>query len=269
MTKRTLTAATRVGFLVVLLGTSVAPAVAQGFVVGDRGELKIGDIWYPGVVYAAEAGRYQINRDGFGRGPWTPGEVRPEQNAAPQRPKAGRTGEGPFFLGERVEVANGGSVQGNVGARQNGSDLYVVDRYTARPGMAAQPMEARTADIRRLEAAPTSPRATVQIPQGIPPGTYVCTTYAGTNTTTLGKLRILGPTTYTGLTPDGSGPQRSYSYDPATGNIEWVGGMPNFTRLVQRSQYRVMANRTTEITVWYKIAADRFDLTMGCGREGA
>jgi len=245
--------------------------VAEGqYGIGDRVALNIGDDWYPGVIYNAQGDQYQVNRDDYGRArEWvTPRELRREQRPAALGPVAGQAGAGPFRLGERVEVTlGGGSYRGNIGAADNGSDRYQVDRYSDPAGGAARGDGwMGGAQIRRLAVVPEARVAGGPLPGSVPPGLYVCTT-SGTYPSTAGRLRILGGGTYSGLTPDGSGPQRRFAYDAATGSIEWAGGIPNLAATVQRSQYSVSATGRAGITVWYQRGGNTN--SVSCQREGA
>jgi hypothetical protein len=251
------------------LDVVAAPRAGTSFGIGDRVELLIGDIWYPGVIYAAQGAQYSINRDNYGRTRWTPGDIRRELKPQTLRPMAGRSGEGPFLNGERVLVTTGGSShRGNIGVHEPGTDVYLVDRYNEN-GVAAQGVPVATAQIRRLEAVPAPTGPAVSFPPNLMSGTYLCTIFEGTTTTTIGRLRILGPATYTGITPDGSGPPRRYAYDPATGSIEWIGGVANLKVIMEHSDYRLANDGSAEITLYYKVAADRFNLAMTCARRGA
>lgn len=108
---------------VVAVAMTRAAAAQETYKVGDRVEWNIGDIWYKGTVYNVEGGRFQIDRDGYGRaremvnpsdlrrlgGAAVPPAAQPANPAeTPTRPAA--TGsrdatatEGGFVLGDRVE----------------------------------------------------------------------------------------------------------------------------------------------------------------------
>jgi hypothetical protein len=208
--------------------------VAQSaFAVGDRVEWDIGDIWFAGTIYGEQAGQYRVNRDQYGRATeWTTAVRR----LAQPRAEAALTGAGvgaPFENGERVEVNVAGTwVPGNVGIGDPATDRYVIDRENPA-GNAPRDQVVTSGQLRRLSlVAEKGPRA--RLPQSIPEGVYECQLYLASSAT-VGRLRILPGGTYTGLSTSGIGEQGRYSYDPATGKIDWAGGLRGFSYTLKGS----------------------------------
>jgi len=247
--------------------TPARPAAGGRFVVGDRVDMLVGEIWYPGVIYDERGGHYAVNRDNYGRARFDDGEVRREQR--PVLMRAARPDNFALENGQRVQVEHGGvSYSGNIGTHEAGTNIYFVDRANDNAGVSVTGEDVLGANIRRLFPAPAPDvRPAMAPPPSVSPGVYLCTT-AGKNMTTIGRLRILGPGTYTGLTPDGSGPQGRYTYDSATGAIDFIGGIPNLKVARLSSSYQSTNIGKNEIVLNYMVGAAGSVLQTYCLQDG-
>jgi hypothetical protein len=229
-------------------------------------EWKIGDSWFAGTIYEAQGGQYRVNRDNYGRATeWTTALRRPAQRRAEAALTAAGVGA-PFRNGERVEVNVGGAwVRGNVGIGEPASNRYVIDRENAA-GNAPRDQVVTSAQLRRLSVV--EEKATrAPLPQAVPQGVYECQLYLA-NSTTVGRLRILPGGAYTGLSTSGTGQQGRYSYDPATGKIDWAGGLQGFSYVLQGSALESNGG-TPFISVHYQLRAGGSINSMSCVRAGA
>jgi hypothetical protein len=234
--------------------------------VGDRVEWKIGDSWFAGTIYDAQAGQYRVNRDNYGRATeWTTAVRRP----AERRTEAALTGAGvgaPFRNGERVEVNVAGTwVRGNVGSGEPASNRYVIDRENT-PGNAPRDQVVTAAQLRRLSVVEEK-AAGARLPQAIPEGVYECQLYLA-NSSTVGRLRILPGGAYTGLSTSGTGRQGRFVYDSATGKIDWAGGLEGFSYALRGSALESNGG-TPFIAIHYQVREGGSINSMSCVRAGA
>jgi hypothetical protein len=241
----------------------------QSFEIGDRVEWNIGDIWYPGIVYSARGGRYQINRDQFGRAreSETDADLRHFIQAKVEQPLTGAAARGPFKNGERVEVTiNGAWLRGNIGVADIDNDRYVVDRENPA-GNNRREAPVSSAQIRRITFA-TTRVAGPPLPGAIPTGEYECQMYLS-GAGVVGRLRILDGSSYSGLSTSGTGAKGRYAFDQASGNISWVGGLQGF-RYPLTSSSLARANNTGApfILINYQLRAGGNINSMSCVRKG-
>jgi hypothetical protein len=88
----------------------------------------------------------------------------------------------------------------------------------------------------------------------------------------LGRLRILDGGTYLGLSTNGAGPRGRYTYDGASGAIEWAGGLKGFRYPVQSSMLqrpntpRANASAAPFIVIHYQLRAGGNINSMSCVR---
>jgi hypothetical protein len=254
----------------------VAPNAVQGrFKIGDRVEWNIGDGWYAGTVYREQNGQYQINRDQYGRGSeWTT-TIRSPLQPKSEQPMTGSAAGAPFYNGERIEVNIGGAWhRANIGVADNVNDRYIVDRESPL-GSARADETVASAQIRRLGPA-TGTTARAPLPRRVPEGLYECQLFL-TNGGFVGRLRILPGDAYQGLSTTGGGPQSRFSYDPATGKIDWVGGLQGFSFPIQGSALEsnpltpaTVANGagSPSIVIHYQLRAGGSINSISCVRTG-
>jgi hypothetical protein len=253
--------------------TPPVPGTIPGnYKIGDRVEWSIGDIWYAGTIYNEQGGQYQVNRDQYGRARELTTDLRRLSRPKPEQPLTGAAGAGPFKNGERVEVNLGGMwYRGNVGLADIDNDRYVVDREIAG-GQRDQTVA--SAQLRRLAVVNEKPR--VQLPAAVPAGLYECQLYMAGGT--VGRLRIVSGGTYSGLTAPNAasaGPQGRFTYDQATGNINWIGGLQGLpysplSSALQSNPLTPQANggATPFIVVNYQIKPGGAVNSMSCSRIG-
>ena len=188
----------------------------------------------------------------------------PPQPAEPQR-RATRSG---FTPGDRVELNVGGTwYPATVLSAKDAS--YQLARDDRMYGVASSDEWVSESRLRPYVDKPTRvQRPATNLPGSVPLGRYVCVTY-GTYNTTVGRLRILGDGVSSGITPDGSGPQRHFTYDQASGEITWPGGFQVAGWTVERAAYAPEANGTPNINLHYRLRAGGNLNSMYCKREAA
>lgn len=86
------------------------------------------------------------------------------------------------------------------------------------------------------------------------------------NTTgmTIGQITIVGPGVYTSLVKEGTGSKATFSYDAASGTIEWDGGrLAGFFGKIVESRYSLDNNGRPVIRVTYRVreGGNLFDLS--------
>jgi EF hand len=246
-----------------------ANATAEGaapgeYRIGDRVMWDLGGIEYAGTIYSAEAGKYQIERDGYGRArEWvSPTELRrlsraATPNGAQRQPAAGPatvTTNNRFHPGDRVEMNIDGAwyaatVSNAVDAR------YHVVRDDRTFGVASSEEWIAENRLRPLASKPAAAAPpTGALPQALPAGLYTCMTYQTGGGANVGKLRILGDGQSSGVTPDGAGPQRRFSYDATSGAIGWTPALQIVGFTVERAEYRP-SNGRPNINLHYRARA--------------
>lgn len=190
--------------------------------------------------------------------------AQPPQPAEPQR----RAARSQFAPGDRVELNVGGTWYPAtvLNARDASYQLARDDRMY---GVASSDEWVSETRLRPYVDKPTrTQRATTNLPGSVPLGRYVCVTY-GTYNTTVGRLRILGDGVSSGITSDGSGPQRHFAYDPASGEITWPGGFQVAGWTVEQAVYAPEANGTPNINLHYRLRPGGNLNSMSCKREAA
>jgi hypothetical protein len=84
----------------------------------------------------------------------------------------------------------------------------------------------------------------------------------------MGRLRVVGTGVYTGISPDGTGPQQRFTYDPGSGSIQWAGGrIPGVSGTVESSHYAIDARGVGFLVVQHRLRAGGNVATMTCARE--
>jgi hypothetical protein len=189
-----------------------------------------------------------------------------ENQPAAEAPR--RTQQGRFGPGDRVELyVDGTWYPATVLSAME--TRYQLARDDRTFGVASSDEWVSENRLRRYVAKGTAARPPAgTLPSVIPRGVYTCVTY-GTYNTTVGRLRILGDGVASGITPDGSGPQRRFTYDPATGNIDWAGGLQVAGWTVERSLYAPETSGAPNINLHYRLRAGGNLNSMYCKREGA
>lgn len=112
----------------------------------------------------------------------------------------------------------------------------------------------------RVAAPPSS-----ALPAAIPVGDYACMTYGTAQS--IGKLRVYAGGLSSGVTPDGSGPQRKFTYEQATGTLHWVDGLKIAGWTVEAAEYRPETNGTPNINLHYRLRAGGNLNSMSCSRR--
>jgi hypothetical protein len=247
-----------------------APQNAQGaYRVGDRVAWNLGGIEFAGTIYAANGGRYRIDRDGYGRASeWVPTtDLRrlPQAAAAAAAPAAASR----YGPGDRVEVYAEGGWRAATGSRASNGRYWLV-RDDRAYGVSSSETPVGEDVLRPLVTRPT-PAAPPNgaLPQSVPLGGYTCTTYQTGGGSRVGLLRILSASVSSGVTPDGSGPQHRFAYDAATGSIAWPGGLQIVGFTVERAEYRPTTDGRPNINLHYRARPGGNLNSMSCMREGA
>ncbi len=176
--------------------------------------------------------------------------------------------QGKFSPGDRVELyVDGTWYPATVLTARDAS--YRLARDDRTFGVASSDEWVSENRLRPYVDRPTPARPPAgRLPNAIPLGLYVCVTY-GTYNTTVGRLRILGDGVASGITSDGSGPQRRFTYDPASGDIAWTGGLQIAGWTVERTVYAPQTNGVPNINLHYRMRAGGNLNSMYCKREGA
>jgi hypothetical protein len=172
---------------------------------------------------------------------------------------------GRYHVGDRVEInVDGTWYAASVAAVQDGR--YRVHRDDRNYGVSSTEEWVSEGRLRALAAKPAAmPKAVGGLPGAVPAGLYSCTLFGSGNSA--GKLRILTDTTSSGVTPDGSGASRPFTYDPATGAIAWPGGLQIFSWTVEQALYGPDAKGIPNITLHYRLRPGGNLNSMGCKRE--
>ena len=167
--------------------------------------------------------------------------------------------------GDRVEInVNGTWYAASV--TNVADDRYRVQRDDHTFGVSSTDEWVSADRLRPLAAKVAAAPAVVKgLPNAVAAGLYSCTLFGSGNTA--GKLRILGATTSSGVTPDGAGPPHQFTYDPASGSMSWIGGLQIFSRTVEQALYGPDPKGVPNITLHYRLRAGGNLNSMGCKRE--
>ena len=190
---------------------------------------------------------------------------------APVEEVADPQGQAVYDIPDRVEVNYGGTwYRGIVIAVQNGKYQVKRNDYTSDDRwVTAADLRVPAPETRKMPA-PKSP-----LPATVPGGAYSCiTVVAGfmsnaSSTSSMGTIQVTGSGSYTGLSKTGSGAPSSFTYDAASGAINWEGGnLKGFFGKVVESQLGFDHRRVPHIRVTYRVreGGNLFDLS--CLREG-
>lgn len=158
--------------------------------------------------------------------------------------------DAPLKIPDRVLVNYDGTwYLGSIYAMRDGKYKVMRDDYTS---------DDRWVTLAELKRAPVGERAkpaNAALPANIPHGRYVCgTLLSGTMGTTIGEILIAGKGVYTGLVKEGTGPKATFSYDPASGKIQWEGGrLAGFFGKVVESRYSLDNRGKSLIEVTYRV----------------
>jgi hypothetical protein len=239
--------------------------------------------WLSGrEVTACDCRAYDANRNGeitweefragWARAPLIGGSpLRSDDDDTPrpaaQRPPAARPAPqataSRFRPGDRVEIyADGRWSKGSVVQAQNGR--YRVSRDDNMYGVTTSDEWIPEARLRTLVATPAAaPPPTSAMPRTVPMGSYECVIYGGG---VIGKLRILGAGVSSGVSREESGAQYRFTYDPASGAINWTGlTIAGYT--VERAEYRPETDGTPNINLHYRRQAGGNLNSMSCARR--
>jgi hypothetical protein len=219
-------------------------------------------------------------RVGYARAPLFGGNAKSTADAAerasPRPPAAGASvapaasapsvaANAGYQIGQTVEVNVDGvwHTASIVGIRDG---RYALSRHDRSYGVTTSDEWVDAEKLRPYVAkarVPTPPAAA--LPTAIPTGDYACTTY-GTHQS-IGKLRIYGAGSSSGVTPDGSGPQHRFTYDSASGTLRWVDGMTIAGWTVEAAEYRPELSGTPNINLHYRLRAGGNLNSMSCTRR--
>ena len=171
-----------------------------------------------------------------------------------------------FRPGDRVEVNVDGTwyVATVTNAQENRYHLVRDDRTF---GVASSEEWINGDRLRAFVAKPvTAAPPTGPMPNALPVGMYTCMTYQSGGGQQVGKLRILNGSASSGVTPDGSGPQHTFTYTPATGAIAWAGGLQIVSWTVERAEYRPTTTGIPNINLHYRLRPGGNLNSMSCQR---
>jgi hypothetical protein len=170
-----------------------------------------------------------------------------------------------YRVGQEVEVnVDGTWYQATVVGARDGR--FALSRHDRSQGVTTSD-EWITADRLRPWVAPphVATASRTPAPTALPLGDYVCTTYQ-TNAM-VGVLRLYGGGLSSGVTRDGSGPQRRYAYDPAAGTLRWDGGLTIAGWTVEAAEYRPQSDGRPNINLHYRLRAGGNLNSMSCLRS--
>ena len=170
-----------------------------------------------------------------------------------------------YRVGQMVEVnVDGKWVSASiVGAREG---QYALSRHDLSLGVTT---DNEWVGAERLRPYVSKPRvataANGRLPAAVPAGDYVCMTYG--TLAMVGKLRIHDNATSSGVTRDGSGPRRGFTYEPADGTLLWAGGLKILDWTVEQAEYRPELSGKPNINLHYRRQAGGNLNSMSCTRQ--
>jgi hypothetical protein len=126
-------------------------------------------------------------------------------------------------------------------------------------------------DLKRAPIAVPAAPALAGLPASVSRGTYTCGTLLSGSVSgnqmgmTLGTITIADNGSYTGLAKEGKGLPSRFSYDAATGRIDWKGGrLAGFFAMVVESSFSRDNRGRPLIRVTYRVREGGNLFTLEC-----
>ncbi|HEX2723939.1 MAG TPA: hypothetical protein VHM24_13570 [Gemmatimonadaceae bacterium] len=171
----------------------------------------------------------------------------------------------PLRIPDRVLVNYGGTwYPGSIYAVKNGKYKVLRDDYSSDDRWVT------SAELKRPTlVAATRPQ--MALPGSIPNGVYTCETIlsgamsGGPTAMTIGKIGVVGKGVYTSLVKEGTGSRAAFTYDPASGRIDWDGGkVAGFLGRVVKSSLAFDKRGKPVIQVTYTVREGGNLLDLSC-----